>query len=364
VNSTSSAGSGAQHLRVGELVEVRSADEILATLDAQGDLAGLPFMPEMLRSCGRRFRVYRAAHKTCDTITGNVVGRRMEQCVHLEGERCDGAAHGGCQAGCLLFWKEAWLKRVETDRSGWWWRLLEHLSASRRSAPRQAGNCSLAQLEAAAARQGANDGNPVYRCQATQLIEASHPLPWWEPTQYLRDWLSGNWELGAVLRALLLRSLAHLVRFGRGVRIKRGAYNAVARWFGEPAWPYAGGELRDRTPSESLDLQPGERVTVKSHEEILATLSGSKNRGMAFAPEMVRYCGGVYRVRARVEKIVDEKTGRMMHMKNDCIILEDVICRSECSSARLFCPRSIYPYWREVWLRRADGAPPAPTAGR
>jgi len=50
----------------------------------------------------------------------------------------------------------------------------------------------------------------------------------------------------------------------------------------------------------------------------------------------------------------------MRKMKNDCIILEDVICRSECSEKRMFCPRGIFPYWREIWLRRATGEPPAP----
>ena len=27
--------------------------------------------------------------------------------------RCDGSAHDGCQAGCLLFWKLAWLKAAD-----------------------------------------------------------------------------------------------------------------------------------------------------------------------------------------------------------------------------------------------------------
>jgi hypothetical protein len=39
----------------------------------------------------------------------------MENAVHLTGVRCDGQAHGGCQAGCLIYWKEAWLKRVDED---------------------------------------------------------------------------------------------------------------------------------------------------------------------------------------------------------------------------------------------------------
>jgi hypothetical protein len=37
----------------------------------------------------------------------------MENAVHLVGVRCDGSAHGGCQAGCLIFWKDAWLRRVD-----------------------------------------------------------------------------------------------------------------------------------------------------------------------------------------------------------------------------------------------------------
>ena len=37
-------------LRKGDLVEVRSEEEILRTLDADGKLDGLPFMPEMLAS--------------------------------------------------------------------------------------------------------------------------------------------------------------------------------------------------------------------------------------------------------------------------------------------------------------------------
>src|SRR3954470_14196478 len=96
------------NLRAGELVEIRSKEEILATLDSQAQLDGLPFMPEMFAYCGKRLRVFKRAHKTCDPPNG-MQGRRMERAVHLEDIRCDGAGHGGCQAGCLIFWKEAWL---------------------------------------------------------------------------------------------------------------------------------------------------------------------------------------------------------------------------------------------------------------
>jgi hypothetical protein len=46
-------------------VVVRSREEILATLDADGTLDGLPFMPEMLSWCGREHQVERRAEKTC-----------------------------------------------------------------------------------------------------------------------------------------------------------------------------------------------------------------------------------------------------------------------------------------------------------
>src|SRR5262249_30747550 len=57
-----------QHFVVGDWVEVRSKDEILRTLDKNGQLDGLPFMPEMFKFCGRQLRVYKRAHKTCDTV--------------------------------------------------------------------------------------------------------------------------------------------------------------------------------------------------------------------------------------------------------------------------------------------------------
>src|SRR6266576_686778 len=95
--------------RVGDLVEVRSKEEILASLDRHGCFESMPFMPEMLQFCGKQFRVSAVAHKTCDTVRGTG-GRRLQRAVHLGLIRCDGSAHGGCQADCSLFWKDVWLK--------------------------------------------------------------------------------------------------------------------------------------------------------------------------------------------------------------------------------------------------------------
>src|SRR5258705_2499573 len=105
-----------QALRHGDLVEVKGPSEILATLDERGALGDLPFMPEMAPYCGRRFTVERRAEKVCDTIhyTGS---RRLPDSVLLEDLRCDGSGHDGCQAECRLFWKEAWLRPVESARA-------------------------------------------------------------------------------------------------------------------------------------------------------------------------------------------------------------------------------------------------------
>src|SRR5262245_49125795 len=92
--------------RAGALVEVRSKEEILATLDEHGCVDGLPFMPEMLAFCGQRFHVRAIAHKTCETVRRTWRGRRLRYTVHLADLRCDGSAHGGCQAACTLFWKD------------------------------------------------------------------------------------------------------------------------------------------------------------------------------------------------------------------------------------------------------------------
>jgi hypothetical protein len=62
---------------------VKCHEDILATLDQDGMLDRLPFMPEMLQYCGREFTVFKRADKTCDTIEKSG-SRRMMRVVHLE----------------------------------------------------------------------------------------------------------------------------------------------------------------------------------------------------------------------------------------------------------------------------------------
>jgi hypothetical protein len=330
-------------LRIGEVVEVRTEDEILATLDEDGRLEGLPFMPEMLQFCGHRFAVDKLAVKLCDTI--NKTGmHRMRNAVHLQGVRCDGRAHGGCQAGCLVYWKEAWLKR--TSNTG-------ESPPTARTPDGPPSVCSQARLHEVAVPGSPGLGEERYACQATELMDAApEHLAWWDARAYARDVSSGNVGLPKMLKGLSILLFNKFqganLRFLPGRRLIHDAKQ----------YPFIDGRLKS-TPKETLDLRPGELVEVKSKEEIVRTLDvHNSNRGLRFDVEMLRYCGQRARVLRRVDRIIDERTGRMLRFDNDCIILEDVVCKADYHQ---YCPRATYPYWREIWLKRVEEPDPAST---
>jgi hypothetical protein len=341
--------------RAGEWVEIRTKEEILNTLDLKGQLEGLPFMPQMFQYCGQRFRVFKRAHKTCDTVSGFYTGRRMNDAVHLEGVRCDGQAYGGCQAACLIFWKEAWLKRVTEPSSP----MATRPSKEPRERTATASGCREDDVWAGTkASINENTGEPAYVCQATQLPAATEPLPWWSVRQYVEDLVSGNVGIGRMFRGFVYMAYNSLINAGIGLgRPLRWLYDAFQHLHGGIPYPRKLGKIRAgaKTPGLELNLQPGEWVRVKSYKEILATLDvKNKNRGLSFDAEMVPYCGRTFRVLARVNQILNEKTGKMTEFKNPCILLEGVVCEARYSECRLFCPRSIFAYWREIWLERVS----------
>jgi hypothetical protein len=333
------------NLRAGELVEVRSEQEILRTLDLNGMLESLPFMPEMLKFCGRRFIVYKRADKACDTIEWKHL-RRMENAVHLDDLRCNGAAHGGCQAGCLIYWKEAWLKRVDEPRE---------TTASGHSADAEAGHwnsredpaCTTETLMKATRVETGGPDDEVFSCQATELLRATtSPIPWWEPSQYVRDVRSGNAGVRQVFRGLVVGF------FNKFQQANARLFPRFCLVRGCKKYPFVEGKVTGEAPRRVLDLHPGELVEVKSKEEIFETLDArDRNHGLRFDSEMLKYCGRRGKVLRRVQQIIDERTGKMLHIKRDCIILDEVICSGDYHRS---CPRSIYPYWREIWLKRVE----------
>ena len=211
------------NLCAGEWVQVRSADEILETLDQQGALAGMPFMPEMSEFCGGVFRVARRAERVCVEFKPPVIPIRemiATDLVMLEGLRCSGQGHDGCQRACMIFWREAWLRRVPNPQ------------AVNRVEP---GN-----LEKLRARLPSRLPNGRYVCQSTELVRITKPASHGRRAALcFKDFQTG---------ALTARQV--LIQLTRPFRRK------LRQWFGRElaVGPH------QKTPTEALALQPGDWI--------------------------------------------------------------------------------------------------------
>jgi hypothetical protein len=52
-----------------------------------------------------------------------------------------------------------------------------------------------------------------------------------------------------------------------------------------------------------------------------------------------------------VDGIINEKTGTMLPIKTDAVIIEGFYCTGDYHRV---CPRSVYTWWRESWLKRVE----------
>ncbi|HEY4127139.1 MAG TPA: hypothetical protein VGN70_03750 [Gammaproteobacteria bacterium] len=294
--------------RTGQTVWVRGLKDILKTLDSDGKLDGLPFMPEMIPYCGRSFRVICRPNRTCVEGAGIC---EFDDVVFLQGLRCDGAAHDGCQRKCLLFWREAWLSAESTT-----------------AATHSPADAAEAVLKTRTGEQ--------YFCQSTELAGAA--------TARLEENRSFGERLGDDLRDLQSGNISSL-EFSR--HILGTVSNRVKNITGAET-DYAVVGTRQKTERLSLGLKPGDWVEVKSRKEIEATLdTAGKNKGLLFAPPMLPYCGRRYRVANRMQKMILEETGKMIELK-DTVVLDGVTCEA------WGCQRSNLQFWREIWLKRVE----------
>jgi len=339
-------------LRAGAWVEVKNKEEILATLDKNGRLDEMPFMPQMFEYCGQKFKVYKRAHKTCDTVYP-IRGRRVSDAVHLD-LRCNGAAYGECQAACLIFWKTSWLKPVSEKETG----IHPPTEVRRRIPIPSSGTTELDVIAGTYAEAPDFPDGRKYICQATQLPHFTTGLNWWDVRQYAEDLTSQNITIHQCFKGLVYATYNKVVNAGVGLGgILRWLYNRAQLLWGGVPYPRTRGSIPvgQATPTCSLDLRSGELVRIKSFREVLATLNvDNKNRGLYFDAEAVPYCGRKFRVRSRLNKFIEENTGKLITLKDSSILLEGVWCRSRYSECRMFCPRSIYAWWREIWLERVS----------
>ena len=311
-----------RELRAGDSVRVRSAAQILATLDADGMLEGVPFMPEMIDACDRTFRVLRRVEKTC------VDGFPMRcfpgsDVVILDSARCDGAAHDGCKRGCRIFWKREWLEPAEDD-------------VARPSADAAA---TLQLRERLRVKADAEH----YFCQSTELYRATR-------------------EFTGSRRLLTVRIALREVRAG-DLSVPR-AIALLSRWITQRWLRRLGVDERLRgrgrqTTNPSLGFNPGDPVRVKPLAGVAATLNEHmRNRGLSICYEMTRCCGRKAEVRQRIDRIIDERTGLMRELANTVAlknvgrtnsrIAEECLCKGQLGD----CPRGELMYWRESWLEK------------
>lgn len=315
--------------RAGARVVVRSPEEILSTLDPDGTLHGVPFMPEMLDWCGKSFRVERRAEKTCVDVAPPIYTNRRfaaNDVVFLDGPRCDGGGHDGCKRGCKVFWKEDWLRPFDSSDT-----------STRPS--RIALSDLLPHLKTKISEN-------QYFCQSTQLYASTEPFPGnkklWRLRVMFREIANGDRSLLEIVRLLALWSLHKVLRAVHG-----------EEWLEGP---------HERAPALSLGLKPGDTVRIKSRAEMQATLDHRRgNRGLKICYEMTRCCGAQAEVRDRVDRMIDERTGEMREIA-DTVSLQnlrgnvmtpgdsDCLCADETGD----CPRGELMYWREIWLERAE----------
>ena len=307
----------------GDAVVVRPPEEILETLDGDGTLDGCPFMPEMLDWCGKPFRVQRRVEKTC--VTDHPMRRfRADDVVILDGPRCDGRHHDGCKHGCRIFWKEAWLRHADRTNGA---RPITEFA-----------------LEPLRARLKVKSDEHHYFCQSTELFKATEAFPGkqklWTIRIVLKEIRRGDLSVSEIMR---------LCASWYTMRLRRAL--SGRHWLFGP---------HTKTPSESLELKPGEPVRVRDRAHILRTLdTKGRNRGMVICDEMTRCCGSDAEVRYRVDRLIDERTGIMLSL-SDTVTLQNVgrsrVLSEECQCYDQLgdCPRGELMYWREIWLERLN----------
>ena len=207
---------------------------------------------------GKRLPVAARVERACDTITYSGACR-MPDTVILDDIRCDGSGHGGCQAGCRIYWKEAWLRRVADDQS---------VAFTPDEGFERLRDLAMENSHPTTAKSGTTD---IYRCQATEFLRSTVPLGWWDARSFLREVSSRNVSLWTFVRVM-----------------SRLVVDETARRMGlKSSRPF---RPRTAPPVESAPkgIRAGASVRVRSPGEIAETLGhDGKLRGLWFDREML-----------------------------------------------------------------------------
>lgn len=101
-------------LSPGDLVRVKSEEEIRKTLDRWNKLKGCAIMDNMWQYCGSEQRVLKVVKQFLDER--DYLLKKCKGVVILDGTTCDGTKwFGPCDRSCYYFWREEWLEKVDTE---------------------------------------------------------------------------------------------------------------------------------------------------------------------------------------------------------------------------------------------------------
>jgi hypothetical protein len=319
-------------LAVGSYVNVRPLSDIHQTLDEDGSLDGLQWMPEMATYCGTRQKIVRRLTRICDDVSPGKFWSISDAYILSTG-RCDGSSHDGCQLRCALFWRDAWLIPDESLRK-------LGFDYSKNGGAKSVVALVEPECTTPSMANYTNKAESIrYRCQATTYKTAAIALGRFGLRAYLEDLQSCNRSFASLIKITAWALLDELFRSLRGSGYPRSL---------------SGKNLA--TPNEDSGLQPGDIVIVKSVNEISETLDmAGRNRGLLFDRCMTKYAGKMFKVDARIERFISPATGKMILTKGHTplIRLAELTCDG---IANRGCHRSEYLLWREIWLRKLDAS--------
>ena len=103
-------------LSIGDMVRVKSPQEIRGTLGSDNRCEGLGYMPTVMdKYCGGTYRVKKLVHLFFDERRQRLC--KLRHVVILEAVYCEPpltgeASWSGCDRTCYLFWKDTWLEKI------------------------------------------------------------------------------------------------------------------------------------------------------------------------------------------------------------------------------------------------------------
>ena len=216
-----------------------------------------------------------------DLLLRNISGMRKfpaEDVVLLEGLRCSGAHHDGCQKACTIFWREAWLRKVEG------------LGTFQSSVDPEGSKWLRARLKT-------SSGPKTYFCQASEILNATRELSHWE-------------------------------RFGKCFSEFAQATAVSWKWRSASAYGCSGrsgrccSALRPRKPKVDSSRKPESAVwRVDRNQAASTSITETLNdKGIQPRPVLHPGHGTVMRrevqVKRKLEKIIVDGTGEMRQMRN------------------------------------------------